>query len=235
MGLEGGRRGAAPAIDGISNVVSQLVLEWDAARYNAEINFVDEARPYCRRCRTAGIPCTGYPSTTFISFEAGSTGLQRLDHEPLAPQNLRDRFGSRTPSPVKLNKPFVSWPPDDLCIAYARAHLPRAWNEDSCWRIKYPDDSSANPTIDDNLVQYTLISLARTLFACRFRQNDLLQEGSALYRQVLSTVNGMLGHPDCVSRLDLLESIIALRAYDVGQSGYQVSVKHACEKQADIV
>lgn len=121
---------------------------------------------------------------------------------------------SKQPSPTRI---LSSSADDDLCISYARIHLPSAWQEEVHWNLTELNDASRKPRLESNLSQYALISLARVLFAQRFQQIDLLQKGLNLYSQVLSAVNEALGKPECTQRLQILDAVVALRAFDVSQ------------------
>lgn len=173
---------------------------------------VDEARPVCRRCTTARIECMGYRDTTFISFEAGDAGPRRFGSNTSELRTLRVIHRTTQPSPTL----FIPCPPDDnMCISYARMHLPTTWQEEVHWQVHESKNVAKKPELEDNLPQCALISLARVLFAQRFQQADLLQKGLSLYSQVLSAVNKALGQPDCGQRLEVLDAVVALRAFDV--------------------
>lgn len=112
----------------------------------------------------------------------------------------------------------VSWPRDELCIAYARTNLSQLWSKPSKWDLVPSGWSGTYKEVEENLVQSALISLARTLFAYRFGQIHVQREGFKLYRQVLSALQEALRQPDLFQRRDVLETILALRAFDVSHA-----------------
>lgn len=157
--------------------------------------------------------CPGYEDTSFVSFTAGKHGLQRQK----TPQGISEPKQSMTPlaSLAPHDLQFVSWPQDDLCVAYARACLPKFWCDVLRWQLKPTNDPRLNPRVEENLVSYTLLSLARALFAYRFRQEALHVEAVRLYTQVVSILQHALLQPQAIQRLETLEAILALRAFDV--------------------
>lgn len=148
-----------------------------------------------------------------MSFQAGKTGLQRLKNISTYRKPAKKSLSPIWADSASLRS--LSWSQDDLCISYARSHLPEAWCEPGMWRLNHAKDATIASNLQVNLVQYALISLARTLFAYRYKQESLLNEGFGLYRQVLLAVQQSLGESESVHRLDLLEAILALRTFDV--------------------
>jgi len=104
---------------------------------------------------------------------------------------------------------------DDLCIAYARSFLPRPWRDPLLWRLSPIGSAELSSSVDENLAQYAYISLARTLFAYRSRQHKLLIQGLNLYRLVISTLQRRLSLSELDQHKPLVETAIALRAFDV--------------------
>lgn len=177
----------------------------------------DEAKPTCKRCLKAKLYCGGYKEQTFISFEGSGSGIQRIDEEKPIQALL---CTSRKPlldwlGPIPINLPAASRYSDRICVSYARAHLPSAWDEDGCWSIADLELMDGKSAVEHNLVQCTLLSLARTLFAYRFNIGGLLEEGFRLYRQVLAAIHQALGLPNVPERKEVLECILALRLFDV--------------------
>ncbi|KIV85987.1 hypothetical protein PV11_01632 [Exophiala sideris] len=179
-----------------------------AACYRRHIK-CDEAQPSCMRCQKANIPCPGPQADPFISFEAGQKGLRRL-------WNGKRAAEQRTPTKsvflARNGLDFVSWPQDESCISYARASLPQVWCDVPEGSIS--GEMNASHGITDNLVQYTLVALARTLFGYRSGEQPLLNRGLALYGQVLSALQKALMQPDLVERTGTLEAVILLRYFD---------------------
>lgn len=176
----------------------------------------DETRPHCLRCQKARIYCAGYREQFFISFEAGEDGLRRLvldlpqSTEPPEASPLSTRRET-----LRIDRPLPLVVSENVCISYARAHLPRDWCLESQWHINSTGKPSETTDINRYLVQFALRSLAKTLFAYRKQHPEVMREGLSLYRRVLSAVNRALAAADCAQRLDLVEAILALRAFDV--------------------
>lgn len=171
---------------------------------------VDETRPVCKRCLKADIECPGYKDTTFVSFGVSQSGPQRLS-DKIAPAK-EDTPPSQTPSVKRSIVPCAS---DDVCISYARSYLPDTWRDSSLWRLPASDNGDSRAFVEENLAQFACISLARTLFAYRFRQQELLAQGLSLYRLVISTLQKQLSLHNIEVYKQMVEVTIALRAFDV--------------------
>lgn len=175
----------------------------------------DEGKPTCNRCFKSKLHCQGYKEQSFISFESSESGLQRIDSRKSSSSgsSRQSTPSSRIPTPINLE--VASWYSDALCISYARANLPSQCDDDSYWSIISSNDLTRKGAIEHNLVQCTFLSLARTLFAYRFNIEGLLEEGFRLYRQVLAAVHRALSLPTVPQRHEILQCILALRAFEV--------------------
>lgn len=170
----------------------------------------DETRPVCKRCIKADIECLGYKDTTFVSFGVGQTGPQNLGKNVVLVEQ-----DTPPPGVPSVKGPIMLWASDDMCISYARSCLPRTWRDLSLWLLPVTGRSDSGAFMEENLAQYACISLARTLFAYRFRQGKLLAQGLSLYRAVISTFQRQLSLHDTDVYKRMVKVAIALRAFDV--------------------
>lgn len=104
---------------------------------------------------------------------------------------------------------------DDACISYARSCLPYTWTDPSLWLLPATNAGDSKVFMEENLAQYACISLARTLFAYRFRQQKLLVQGLSLYRTVVSTFQQLMSRHGIEVYKRMVKVAIALRAFDV--------------------
>lgn len=183
----------------------------------------DETRPVCERCLKADLECPGYKDTTFVSFGVSQTGPRRLSKEVAQAEK-----GTRPSSDLSIKRSITLWTSDDVCVSYARSYLPHTWKDPSLWQFSATNCVDSRALMEENLAQYACISLARAMFAYRFRQQKLLMQGVSLYRSVISILQRKLSLGGIEVYKQMLEVAIALRAFDV--SSYDSRSTNAFQK-----
>ena len=148
----------------------------------------------------------------FHSYGIGQTGFKRLNEtEKTAQANL----GQAQESALSSDRSITLRIPDDQCIAYARTYLPQTWREPSLWQLPTIGSGVLSCSVEQSLAQHACISLARTLFAYRFRQHELLMQGLDLYRVVIAVLQRRISLQASNQYKYIVGAAIALRAFDV--------------------
>ena len=160
---------------------------------------IDETKPYCLRCKIAGLNCTGYPEP-----------LQFIDDNPAArlQKNRRNK-----PSVPDLEKPQVALSVlgDDLYFAFLRRELR---NGDTLLDGRWPGFAALQ--MPDGLSRQSITSFAASFFGRRRGSEKAREEGLELYAKSLRELNDRLSQPQDSSAAQTVLAIGILTVCEVG-------------------
>lgn len=175
---------------------------------------IDEAKPFCLRCRQSGYECDGYLKPSFVSENSKFSSPPR--ERPESPSRRLETLSPPQESTPTLicRSPSTLPTHDTICLSHmSTTLLPVSGNND------FPAWVGFRALSDDGGLAYQcLVSLAKVYFGRAQSAPNIATDGARAYGRSLSVLNTRLG--DCRERQnsETLLSIAILTIYEVCQA-----------------
>lgn len=172
---------------------------------------IDEAKPFCLRCRQSGYECDGYLNASFVSENSKFSPPPKAIPESPS-RRLETLSPPRESAPTLIRHSPSTLPMHDtICISHmSTTLLPVSGNND------FPAWVGFRALSDDGSLAYQcLVSLAKVYFGRAQNAPSIATDGARAYGQSLSVLNTRLG--DCRERQnsETLLCIAILTIYEV--------------------
>lgn len=170
---------------------------------------LDEAKPYCERCRKGGFHCEGYAShVEFIDVTTRLTQGQSAQRDQSLVQSVPRAEAARDSEDSIYVNP--QWDEQHIYVSHLVNRL-FTWHTDDA----SPYSASwitvlLHPKDPTGLSMTSLSALATTYFGKVHSHPDLVRKGAGLYSQALQSLRAHLECPDQVLESELLVAVICL-------------------------